>query len=67
MTQGGGFLSEFWSDNQFHPSNFLRRNRIIAGWAHATLVIESGEKGGVLSPRARPCRMGERCLLFQGD
>ena len=66
MTQGGGFLSEFWSDNQFHPSNFLRRNRIIAGWAHATLVIESGEKGGSLVTARQALSYGREVFAFPG-
>lgn len=44
----GAFVTEFWSDDPFDRSNFLRRNRIIAGAAHATVVIESGSKGGSL-------------------
>ena len=40
----GALLSEFWSTASFEKSNFLKRNRIIAGIAHATLVIESGIK-----------------------
>ncbi|MDB4643293.1 DNA-processing protein DprA [Flavobacteriaceae bacterium] len=44
----GALLSEFWSTASFEKSNFLKRNRIIAGIAHATLVIESGIKGGSL-------------------
>jgi DNA processing protein len=31
------------------PSNFLRRNRLIAGLGEATIVIESAEKGGSLA------------------
>ena len=42
----GGILTEFWSNSSFEKSNFLKRNRIIAGVAHATLVIESKAKGG---------------------
>lgn len=44
----GALLSEFWSNSPFEKSNFLKRNRIIAGLAHATVVIESGIKGGSL-------------------
>ena len=44
----GGILTEFWSNSSFEKSNFLKRNRIIAGVAHATLVIESKAKGGSL-------------------
>lgn len=44
----GALLTEFWSQSPFHPSNFLQRNRIIAGLSHVTLVIESGAKGGSL-------------------
>lgn len=48
MEENGGFLSDFWSDANFVPQNFLRRNRIIAGISQATIVIESADKGGSL-------------------
>ena len=44
----GGLISEFWSSDSFDRNNFLKRNRIIAGLSEATVVIESGEKGGSL-------------------
>lgn len=44
----GGFLTEFWSTSKPERVNFLRRNRIIAGLSQATLVVESGERGGSL-------------------
>tara|TARA_R110002072_G_scaffold235697_10_gene393430 strand:+ start:2525 stop:3637 length:1113 start_codon:yes stop_codon:yes gene_type:complete len=44
----GGFITEFWSSDDFDRTNFLKRNRIIAGISEATLVIESAEKGGSL-------------------
>jgi len=48
IIEKGGFLTEFWSNDSFDRTNFLRRNRIIAGIAEATIVIESGIKGGSL-------------------
>ncbi len=48
LEQNGGFITEFWSTDIFHPKNFLKRNRIIAGLSKATLVIESAERGGSL-------------------
>lgn len=44
----GGLLTDFISDALPERNNFLKRNRIIAGMADATLVIESGIKGGAL-------------------
>ncbi len=44
----GGFITEFWSSDPFDKTNFLKRNRIIAGISEATIVIESAEKGGSL-------------------
>jgi DNA processing protein len=44
----GGFITEFWSTDLFDRTNFLKRNRIIAGLSQATIVIESAEKGGSL-------------------
>ena len=44
----GGFLTDFWSTDNFERTNFLKRNRIIAGLSEATIVIESARKGGSL-------------------
>lgn len=45
----GGFVTDFWTTAKFDPSNFIRRNRIIAGLSQANIVIESGAKGGSLA------------------
>jgi DNA processing protein len=44
----GGFVSDFCCGAPFVHTNFLRRNRIIAGLSEATLVIESAARGGSL-------------------
>lgn len=44
----GALLSDFNSTIKPERNNFLRRNRIIAGLAEATLIVESGKKGGAL-------------------
>lgn len=48
VNKNGGFFTEFWSTSQPERENFLKRNRIIAGMAEATIVVESAEKGGSL-------------------
>ncbi|MDX1461480.1 MAG: DNA-processing protein DprA [Marinirhabdus sp.] len=48
IESNGGFFTEFWSNDPFERTNFLKRNRIIAGLSEATVVIESAEKGGSL-------------------
>lgn len=48
MMENGGLLTDFTSETQIDRQNFLRRNRIIAGLADCTIVIESAEKGGAL-------------------
>ena len=48
MLEHGGFLTEFWHKESPLRENFLKRNRIVAGISKATIVIESGEKGGSL-------------------
>lgn len=44
----GALLTDFHSGMGPERNNFLRRNRIIAGMADATLVVESAESGGSL-------------------
>lgn len=48
MLNNGGLVTDFSSGTKIDPSNFIRRNRIIAGLADATIVVESAVKGGAL-------------------
>ncbi len=42
----GALLTEFASKERVYPSNFQQRNRIIAGLAAATVVVEAAHKSG---------------------
>jgi len=48
MMQNGGLLTEFPSGTRPDRENFPQRNRIVAGMADATIVVEAGIKGGAL-------------------
>lgn len=48
ISRQGALVTDFHSGTGPERNNFLRRNRIIAGLSDATLIIESGEKGGAL-------------------
>ncbi len=48
MLENGGLLTDFPSAILPERNNFIRRNRIIAGISDATLIVESGIKGGAL-------------------
>jgi DNA processing protein len=48
MLDNGGLLSEYPSGTIPDRENFPQRNRIVAGMADATVVIEAGLKGGAL-------------------
>lgn len=48
MLAEGGILSEYASGTVADRENFPARNRIVAGMADATIVVEAGIKGGAL-------------------
>ena len=48
MLEKGGLLTEFTSETEPDKFNFVRRNRIVAGMADATIVVQSDSKGGSL-------------------
>lgn len=48
MLDNGGLVTDFSSATLPERNNFIRRNRIIAGISDATLIVESGVKGGAL-------------------
>jgi len=49
MVKDGGLMTDFPSETTPDRENFLKRNRLIAGLADATVVVESAEKGGALN------------------
>lgn len=49
MLEKGGLLTEYVCDTAPDAYNFLQRNRIIAGIAAATIVVESPIQGGALA------------------
>jgi DNA processing protein len=46
LKHSGGLLTEFRSNTKPDKHNFPTRNRIVAGMSDATIVIETGIKGG---------------------
>ena len=48
VRQGGMCVTDYMCQDELHRGNFLARNRIIAGMADCTVVIESAATGGAL-------------------
>ncbi len=48
MLAAGGLVTEYMSQTTVTKGNFVQRNRIVAGLADATVLVESAAKGGGL-------------------
>ncbi len=48
IARDGAVVSEFPPGTRPWKGNFPRRNRTIAGWARAVIVVEAGERSGAL-------------------
>ncbi|HYE23275.1 MAG TPA: DNA-processing protein DprA [Candidatus Paceibacterota bacterium] len=48
LDASGALVGENSPDHVPFPSDFPKRNRIVAGLAHAVLIIEAGERSGTL-------------------
>lgn len=66
MLENGGLLTEFMSDTNPLPPFFVQRNRIVAGIADATVVIESASKGGSLITASLAQSYSRDCFAFPG-
>ena len=66
MLEKGGLLSEFMSGTNPFPSNFVQRNRIVAGMSDATVVVESASKGGSLITASIAQSYSRDCFAFPG-
>jgi DNA processing protein len=63
---GGAVLSEFPLGARPWKSNFPRRNRVIAGWARAVVVVEAGSRSGALSTARAALDEGRDVMAVPG-
>lgn len=49
VKEGGAIVTEYQSTSRLHRSNFLARNRIVAGLSDCLVVVESDLRGGSMS------------------
>ena len=66
VQSGGALISEYPCTVAIHPSNFLKRNRIVAGMCQATLVAESAIKGGAMSTARTALSYNREVMAFPG-
>ena len=66
MLDNGGLLTEFMSGTDPLRPYFVQRNRIVAGLADATVVVESASKGGSLITASLALGYDRDCFAFPG-
>ncbi len=66
LEQGGCLLSHFLPDTPAFPSNFLNRNRIVAGLSMVTLIVQATSRSGSLSTARHARDEGREVFVVPG-
>lgn len=67
LCERGGVVTEHPTRSELHPGDFVRRNRLIAALAAATVVVEAAERSGALSTASVAARLGRMVFAVPGD
>lgn len=67
IAESGGLVTELPCGAAPHPRHFLARNRIIAGLADVTVVVEGRARSGALATAHRAAEQGREVLAVPGS
>ncbi|HWB38614.1 MAG TPA: DNA-processing protein DprA [Candidatus Saccharimonadales bacterium] len=67
LAQGGALISEYDSGEFPAKTNFIARNRLVAGLSQAVLITEAGEKSGSLHTARFALEQGKDVLAVPGN
>lgn len=67
LKQGGALVSEYSVHDEPFKTNFVVRNRIVAGLAQAVVITEAGERSGSLHTAGYAFEQGTPVLVVPGD
>ena len=68
VAKGGALITEYTSDDEIsYQSNFLERNRIVAGLADAVLITEAAAQSGTLNTAAHALAQGREVFVVPGN
>lgn len=67
VKHGGAIISEYNEGSRVFPSNFLERNRIVAGLADAIIITEATSRSGTLNTAARALEQGKEIFVVPGN
>lgn len=66
VQKNGAVISEYEQGAGVFPSNFLERNRIVAGLADAIIITEATNRSGTLNTAARALEQGKELFVVPG-
>lgn len=67
VEQGGALMSEYPSGTVAYKTNFVARNRLVAGLADALLITEAAEKSGSLHTARFALEQGKDVMAVPGN